>query len=182
VHSRNKHLKTWTGSFEKLKLDYSPVLPLSPNELSKLSENYPTESAYLHVYLDGNDTTIGLPSAYLLLLLDHLLTQFGNLMNGDRIIAEWFSDPWRLELEAKPSQNRILITLQVPNRWVAIQEACAPLDQFGKELLNLARNWARYLEEIYHDEINDPEWGEQYRRFVGYLEDAELFLNEYETG
>ncbi len=182
MHSQNRHLKTWIGSFEKLKLDYSPEPPLSSNEHSRLSENYPTELAYLHIYLDGNDAAIGLPPTYLLLLLDHLLAQFGDIMNGNRVMAEWFSDPWRLELKGRPSQNRILITLQVPNRWVAIQEACVPLDQFGKELLSLARNWGRYLEEIYPNEIADPDWGKQYRRFVAYLEDAQPLFEEYETG
>ncbi len=73
-----KPLKTFTGSFQNIHLDFAPEPPLTEEERSHYSANYPTTMAFLRVYLDGQDATELLPSGYLLLILDGLLRAYPN--------------------------------------------------------------------------------------------------------
>jgi hypothetical protein len=181
VRSPTKFPKTFTGSFHDIRLDFTPESPLTEDERADYSENYPTELAYLHVYLAGEDAAGLVPSAYLLLLLDHLLSNFADLTAGQAATARWFSDPWRFDLKGDPANNRVFITLHVPGRWVAMRDVSVPLDRFGQEVIKMAQKWASHLDNLYHDEIVDPKWGEQYRRFERLLEDAQKALRDYKS-
>ncbi len=177
-----KPLKTFTGSFQNIHLDFAPEPPLTEEERSHYSANYPTTMAFLRVYLDGQDATELLPSGYLLWILDNLLSGFADLVTGQATTAAsgWGSDPWRFDLHGDPVHNRVYITLHVPGRWVAMHDVQVPLDQFGHEIIHLAERWQRYLDSLYHEEMVDPAWGKDYRLFEHHLKRAREALQEYE--
>lgn len=182
MHSQpTKFLKTFTGCFDRIRLDFTPDgPPLTAEERSRTSANYPTSLAFLHIRLNGKDAAELLPSGYLLLILDHLLGKFSGLTGGQVITAEWFSDPWQFDLRGDPAHNRVYITLHVPGHWVAMQDVSVPLDNFGDELIRVAEKWEEYLLRHYQEEMLDPgEWGDQYRRFKRYLQDAHKAIQQY---
>lgn len=148
--------------------------PLEMHERYTHKANYPTTLAFLHVYLDGTDVTADISSAYMLLLLDHLLAGIGRLLKGDDANAEWFSDPWTLRMHPLVTKDRLFLTLDLGHRPTPLKNVEISLDQFVQEVINLAKKWREYLEETYSDEIFHPEKGEQFRRFEQHLKNAEL--------
>ncbi len=58
----SRPLRTFTGPFQDIRLDFTPEPPLTEQERSHYSQNYPTTLAYLHVYLGEEDATELLPS------------------------------------------------------------------------------------------------------------------------
>ncbi len=176
-------LRTFTGSFQDIRLDFTPEPPLTEQERYHHRQNYPTTLAYLHVYLDGEDAAELLPSGYLLLILDGLLSGFADLATGQATTAaaQWLSDPWRFDLRGDPVHDRVYITLHVPGRWVAMRDVCVPLDQFGREVIRLAQRWEKYLDSIYHGEMTHPEWGKDYRLFQEHMKRAQQALRDYRS-
>lgn len=181
MRTPSKPLRTFTGSFQDIRLDFTPEPPLTEQERYRHRQNYPTELAYLHVYLDVEDAAERLPSGYLLLILDGLLSGFADLATGQAIMAtaQWLSDPWQFDLRGDPAHNRVYITLHVPGRWVAMREVSVPLDRFGEEVVRLAQRWEKYLHSLYHEEMIDAEWGKDYRLFQQHLKRAQQALRSY---
>ncbi len=177
-----KPLKTFTGLFNAVRLDFTPESPLAEEERSKFSANYPTTLAFLHVYLDGQDAAELIPSGYLMGILNGLLDGFAVLATGQGAPSPvgWGSDPWQFGLRSDVSHNKVYITLHVPGRWVAMQDVSVPLDRFGQEVIRLAEKWERYLHRFYHKEMLDPKWGEHYRHFRHYIARAKEALREFE--
>lgn len=183
MRTPNKPLRTFTGAYDDIRLDFTPGPPLTEEERYRHRQNYPTTLAYVHVYLNGEDAAELLPSGYLLWILDNLLSGFADIATGRALTesSSWGSDPWQFDLRGDPAQNRIFITLHVPERWVAMHDVAVPLDRFGAELLHLAHRWERYLLSLYLDEIMDPAWGEDYRLFQRHVERAQHALHEYQA-
>lgn len=174
-------LKTITGTFSKISLDFMPDgPPLEIDERSKMRANYPTVLAFIYIKLDGKNTTELLPSAYFLLLLDHLLASIAKIVHGQSAIASWFSDPWQIELQGNPENNILSMTVQLPGRWIALKDVKVPLNQFALEVIHLAKRWHNYLQEHYDDEIFDSEKGEQFRRFEQHLNNAQTSYRKYD--
>jgi hypothetical protein len=176
---QNRPIHTFTGSFDTIKLDFTPDPPLSEREMSKHRANYPTRLAKLHVYLDGADAGWPTPSSYLFFILNHLLDGMPTLIDGQVVTAPWFSDPWQFDIRGRPQHNGVLITLHVPERWVAIHNASVPLSQFGNEVIDLARRWMKYLEVTYPQELVNPDFNQQYLQFKQQLEKAKKALHQY---
>ena len=170
------------GSFENISLKFTPQFPpLSVEERSLSRPNYPTVLAYLHVYIDGNNVTEQVPSAYMLWLLDHMLSGFPDLFRGNCVVADWDSDPWRFDLKGELIHDRIYITLHVPGKWVAMKNVSVPLSKFGRAVIRLAHEWKDYLLNIYAEEILDPVKGSDYQSFLKYLRQASQIQNNYEN-
>jgi hypothetical protein len=170
-----------TGEFGDIRLGFTPE-PLIPlEERSVQSPNYHVAMAYVHVYLNGKDAAESLPSTHFLWLLDHLLHGLGELIRGKDTKAEWTSDPWRFEFRSIPEQNQIFITLQAPGKWIAMQDVCVLLDQFGREVIRMTKQWQQYLKQHYADEIYDlGKKREPYRLFLQHLENAQNAMRQYE--
>lgn len=183
MRTHNKPLRTFTGAYDDIRLDFTPEPPLTEEERSQYSQNYPTEMAYLHIYLDGENAAELLPSGHLLWILDSLLSDFADIATGRALTASsaWVSDPWQFDLRGDPAQNRIFITLHVPERWVAMRDVAVPLDRFGAELLHLAQRWEQYLLSLYLDEMMDPDWGKDYRLFQRHVQRAQHALHHYQA-
>jgi len=181
VRIPSRPLRTFTGPFQDIRLYFTPEPPLTEQERSHYSQNYPTTLAYLHVYLGEEDATEFLPSGYLLWILDGLLHGVADLVTGRSATAtsDWGSDPWQFDLRGDPAHNRVYITLHVPGRWVAMRDVFAPLDRFGEEVIRLAQKWEKYLHSLYHEEMIDPEWGKDYRLFQQHLKRAQHALRSY---
>lgn len=174
------HFDKLLGRFMNIRLDATPEHPpLEMHERYTHKANYPTTLAYLKIFLNDREVTSDVPSAYMLLLLNHLLVGVDKLLTGHDVIAKWFSDPWQLEIHPILSRNRLLLTLQLSEQWVAFKNVEVSLDRFVEEVLMLAKNWRRYLHEIYLDEIRHPEKGEQFRRFEQHLKSAEFAWKRY---
>jgi hypothetical protein len=182
VRSPTSSLKTYRGTFESVKLAFKAEPPLSEEELSPTSADYPTHLAYLHLYLDGQDATELLPSAYMLWLLGDLLRGLADLTTyqSRTATAQWWSDPWRFELRGDPAHNRLYVTLHVPGRWVAMEDVSVPLDVFAREVILLAQEWRGYLETLFHEELTHPEWSGQIRKYDSWLQRAQEALEQYE--
>jgi hypothetical protein len=174
-----KTLKTWTGSFGTIRLDFKPEPPEPKENWSQHIANYSVELAYLHIFLDGQIAIERLPSANFCPLLEGLFEAIPTLINGGTASAHWFSDPWQFDLRGVPVHNRVYITLHVPGRWTAMQDVNVPLNLFGREVIQVGRRWLRYLDSIYHEEIIDPNWGQQYRQLGDHLNSAQKALKEY---
>lgn len=158
-----------------IRLDVTPEHPpLDMHERYTHKANYPTTLAYLNIFLEDREVTSDVPSAYMLLLLHHLLTGVEKLLAGHDVIAKWFSDPWQLEMYPIKSIDRLRLTLHIPGHWVAFENVEVSLSQFIEEVLKVAKNWRKYLQETYSDEIYHLEKGEQFRRFEQHLKSAEL--------
>jgi hypothetical protein len=171
-----------TGSFRDVSLEFVPDgPPLSNGERSDLFPNYPTELAFLHVFLDGKNVTGSVPSAYMLLLLDHLLSSLGDLVQGNPAVAMWFADPWQFDLVGDPAQDRVIVTLHVPGRWEAMKDVLVPLSRFGRSVIRVADGWREYLIKNYPVEISDHTKDAQYKRFTEHLTRARQILLEYEA-
>ena len=183
MRSPTRSLKTYSGAFESIRLAFTPDPPLPQTELSRTSANYPTELAKLHVYLDSVDATELLPSAYMLWLLGDLLRGLAELVTDQTttVVAQWWSDPWRFDLRGDLVRNRVYITLQVPGRWVAMQDVNVPLDGFGKEVIRVGQEWRAYLDSIFHQELTHPELSGQIRRYDDWLERAQEAFGRYKT-
>ncbi|MEM7534728.1 MAG: hypothetical protein AAF639_21295 [Chloroflexota bacterium] len=177
---RLNRLKTITGTFEDITLEIVPESPpLEEHERSVISPNYPTVLGYVHIYLDGKNRTKKVPSAYVMFLIDHLLGKFEQLLQGEVVIAEWVSDPWQFELTPLVEQNRLKITLHVPNKWVALQNVDIPLSQFYAEVIHAAEQWKMYLAQHYGDEIENPDKNRDYQKYEQFIEIAKNVLQEY---
>jgi hypothetical protein len=173
-------IKTYRGDFDHVRLAFTPDSPLALWERSSRSPNYHTTLANLHLYLDGEDAMQGVPSGYILWILGSLLDGLRDLVTGKVAKADWVSDPWQFSIRGDPSRNRAYISLQVPGRWVAMDNVGVPLDEFGRQVIRVSQRWVKYLDRIYHEEIAHPEWGEQYRLFDGYLSAAQKVVRAYE--
>jgi hypothetical protein len=123
----------------------------------------------------------GVPSEYILWILDSLLDGLRDLVVGKVATADWVSDPWQFSIRGDPTRNRTYISLQVAGRWVTMDNVSVPLDEFGRQVIRVSERWAKYLDRIYHEEITHPEWGEQYRLFEGYLGAAQEVIRAYES-
>lgn len=181
MRSPTKPLETYTGAFESVSLAFIPDLPLPSEQLSHDSANYPTEQGFVHVYLGGRDATERLPSAYVLWLLDDLLSGLAALITGQATTASalWYDDPWRFDLRGDVAHNRLYVTLHAPGRWVALQDVSVPLDAFAEEVVRVGQLWKDYLDSLFHEELIHPEWGQQIRIFDGWLERARQALAQY---
>ncbi len=112
-------------------------------------------------------------------LLNGLLDCFVRLALEHAVIAmaTWGpSGPWQLDLSSNCARSQIGIDLYVPGRWVAIHEACVPFIQFGRELVVMAQKWDKYINDLYPEEIANPEWEGHYLSFKAYLAKAETAL------
>lgn len=174
-------LETVRGNFQDIRLDFTPEPPLTEKERSRVSANYPTTLAYFHIYLNEHDATVSLPSGYMLWILGGLLSGFADLVSGQTTTATayWHSDPWCFDMRSNLAHNRVYITLHVPERWIAMRDVGIPLDRFGREVIRISQKWLKYLDSLYHEEIIDSKWGEQYRKFEGHLKRAQKALQEY---
>jgi hypothetical protein len=65
------------------------------------------------------------------------LARLPGLLHGERLIAEWNTDPWRLDVRAEPAHDLAYLTLHIPGRYKAIDDAAVPLGQLARELLML---------------------------------------------
>ena len=121
--------------------------------------------AFLDVYLDGKNATKDVPSAFFIYLVGELLSELHNVLDGGSGEASWVSDPWRFKISGIPKTNHADITLHFPGRWVAIEHAVVPLDQYCREVIQLGQRWLNYLETDYEDEVFHPEKGKIYSLF-----------------
>lgn len=184
MRSPTRSLKTSTGTFESIRLAFTAEPPLPQEELSGRSANYPTELAYFHFYLDGQDATELLPSTYMLWLLGDLLRGMTDLVTGQSTTAraQWWSDPWRFDLRADPAHDRLYITLSMPGRWIAMQDVSVPLSAFGREVISMGQEWRGYLDTLFHKELTHPAWGGQIRKYDSWLWRAQEAMEQYERG
>jgi hypothetical protein len=170
---------TYTGTYGHVRFAFSPEPPLTAAERFSHKANYPTTLAYFHIYLDGEAASQHLPSGYVLWILGGMLGGLPDVLAGGTATAQWFSDPWQFDLHGLPAQNQLVLTLHVPDLWVAIHAAHVPLDQFGREVLRVAHAWLHYLDGLYHDEMMDVQKGDQYRLFLSHLRKAEHAVRAY---
>jgi hypothetical protein len=170
-----------TGNFQDIRLDFTPEAPLEEKERSRVRANYPTTLAYLHIYLNGKDVTASLPSGYMLWILAGLLRGFTDLVSGQTTIAQanWYSDPWCFELRSNLKQNRVYITLHIPEQCIVMQDVGIPLDSFGHEIIRISQKWLKYLDRVYYEEIVDSKLGSEYRQFEKHLKNSQKALQEY---
>lgn len=162
-----------SGKYEDVKIEVVPTYPpLSDEEKSSTSANYPTELASFHIYLDGQIVTELIPPAYVMFLLDHLLNAVANFPLGKASTAEWFSDPWQFDLTPFPEENLVSITLHVPGKWVALKGAKVPLRQFSTEVIRVATQWKKYIQLHYSDEVANTDTEKQFKQFSEYLDKA----------
>jgi hypothetical protein len=167
-------IKTYTGSFENIRLDFS----LGSTPL-KNDPQYELRDAHLHIYLDGEDAASGVPSGFMTYILIQLLIGLDNALAGEQITASWYSDPWRMKVQGHAQRNRIFLTLHLPRKWIALDNVSVPLDIFCKELLELSRQWLKFLQDEYAEIVADPEEGKYYYELKGYLKSAERLVGAY---
>lgn len=180
MHSQTSNsYKPFTGTFERVQLEFVPEPPLTEEERYNYKANYPTEMAFLNIYLDGENASEIVPSGYFLGLLIGLLDSFVRLATRHTVTATatWGpSDPWRLDLSSNCARGQIGIDLYVPDLWVPIRDACVPLIQFGRELVVMAQKWDKYITDLYQGEITKPGWEGHYLSYKDYLTKAEETL------
>jgi hypothetical protein len=162
-----------------VKLGFTPEEPLLEHEKYKHKANYPTTQASMHILLDGEDAAQNVPSGYLLFILNNLLDGIPQLLRGQSVTAQWFNEPWQWDIRGFPQQNRIVMTLHVQEQWVAMRGVTVPLDLFGKELLQLGREWLKHLKITYPIEVADPILGQKFRQLQEQLITAEQALARY---
>lgn len=178
----DKPLTTYSGSYEDIRLDVTPMESAPPLHLRKDSfiTHYPLESGWLHIFLNGTDALELVPPGYLYMILVQLAAGITDLIAGRSISVAWVSDPWQMDVSRQPKHNRVLITVHSPgNNWVAMRDVSVPLYRFGKEVLNVTRKWLKYIESIYDYEVNDPEEGQPFRNSQRILKEQEAILSKY---
>jgi len=177
-----KQLKTYTGSFEEIRLDFTPEEPVTEDERIPGMATYTYELANLHVYLEGTDAAEKTPSAYMTLLLGQLLSGLADLLASQTIAVQWMSDPWQMDLRGDAAHNRLFITLHVPDTHrVVMRDVSVPLDQFGRELIRICQRWSKYLDTTYHDEVIDFKLGKHYHGFERSIKEAQQVLQTAST-
>lgn len=176
----NKLSHPISGVFGQIKLDFSPEFdePLEIEERFTHKANYPTTLAYLHIYLDNQEVSQNVSSAYLLFLMDHLLAAIPMVLEGKEATAEWVSDPWQLDLVGLPATNQLQMTLRLSQRIPVLDRVKVPLDQFCQSVIELAYRWGEYLGESYPEEIHDSQKGKAYQRFTAHLNTAKAAMQK----
>lgn len=176
-------METISGNFQDIRLGFTSEPPLEEEERYQQSANYPTTLAYLHIYLNGSDAATLVPSGYMLWILGSLLNGIAEILSQTSVstTANWYSDPWRLDLYSNLNKNKVYLTLHIPERRVVIQNVCVPLDKFGYELIRISKKWLQHLDSLYHEEITDPDLGRQYSQVENYLKKANQALQKYKV-
>lgn len=170
---QNNSVQTYSGQFDKIKLAFIPDEPLTERERYKHKANYPTTQARLLIYLDGEEVTQCVPPGYMLFILIHLLDGVSDLMSGKSITAPWFNTAWQLDVLGYPSQDYVLITLHIPKNVTVIKNARVPMRQFCKEVVLLGKDWRKYMNKVFSDEISNKILNKQYIQFEKYLQETE---------
>jgi hypothetical protein len=177
----SRPLKTFTGVFENVRLEVSHDEPDPPSARSvSYIEHYPLELGSLHILLNGVNASDLVPSSWLFSTLADLTGGLAELLEGISIRASWYCDPWQLDVKSNPKRNRAYLTLHCPGYdWVALRNVSVPLDEFGREVIKVSKQWLKYLDSLYHNEISEPERGQYFRNFQVLLEEAQQALRNY---
>ncbi len=178
----NKPLKTYSGSFESFRLDFTPWEPPPPeSRQATFITHYTYAMGNLHILLDGEDAAELVPSGWLFGILTELSSGLSKIVAGQAITVHWGSDPWQMDIKSNPKRNRAFITLYSPgNNWVAMRDVSVPLDQLAREVLSVSKRWLLYLDGPYHDEIQEMGRGKSYRNSKLILKEQERALRQYE--
>lgn len=169
------------GSFNNIRLAFTPEEPLSMEERSHERANYSYEMAYLHIFVDGLEPSRNVPRGYMLAILDGILSTIIDILSGTTDIgrAEWQSGPWCLDLRGVLYENHLYLTLHRSHRVFAMEDVRVPFLVFADEAISLAHKWDRHLRNAYPDEIQHPGWDRDYLLFRSYLHNAEAGLKSY---
>jgi len=74
------------------------------------------------------------------------LARLPGLLQGEQLVAEWNTDPWRLHVRSEPAQDLAYLTLHMPGHYIAIHEAAVPLGQLARELITLGHRLGEHIQ------------------------------------